>query len=905
MRAVPLCVWAAYIVVPVEGWGMFPGRPLGLLATTALAIVGWTAFARRSGLPWSAVAIALSLKVVVGLSVLVPHGFAARYFANANFSGPIELSTEPADDAFSRTDHRLRFGIDDQPDVPLAFFNDQERFNFYRENEPDRNTLPFSVTWQGFWRVTSQLPQTLYVSSPAGAAQIGVGDTFSRRIEPGERWIGAVTFPPGLYRVTIAWSVPQGGARQFGAGRIVNGQERPFDDEVIVRRKAGTTALAADRALRAATRVLDACFIGWLLLQLVSGLSGAYRRLRQSVDPRDALTLIWALGIGDALVAAVPALGRNYALSGGNDWLTYEWHARDIALHGPWMTHGAALGHGSAFFQQAFYPYFLAACHWLFGDGLFGVYFVQRLFVASTIVALWRTTARLFDERTGLAAMVVAIVVVYEKFAPWSAILLSETLFVPLVCLWMYTLVRFAESPTRGRAITAGSVGGLATLTRSSLLLGWAAVIPALAFGLGCRRQRLGRLALLVATMIAITSTATIRNWIVARQFVAIASEGAVVLFVGNSPPPLTIPPSHKAQYERLGVDPMVQAVAEYARQQPRNFARGLWRKAQYTLGWFDAIRPGAGTSVFYIATWMMALAGVALLPWAAPKGSLCIAVIPLLVAASHFAVVVLFQPHVYGERLLMPLYMLLVPYAALPIAALARIAMGFGRERAALACWILLGLAVIARTAGAFAAIDLDVLVIALLAAGLCFAGMPELRPLRVAIYATYAVVLGVWLLRDTTAPRGPTCRAEWLFLAVALFSGALLPPSAAAAPAQASITRRLTTYALSATLTIALLRAIGGGVDPERALLAGRVAAFGLAGAGIYALVWIEGGWPAGPTMWMMAAEGTVVGFFVEILRGTELANAAAPLLLWAALAIGTGPRHSMRGAGASLPP
>jgi len=555
------------------------------------------------------------------------------------------------------------------------------------------------------------------------------------------------------------------------------------------------------------------------------------------------------------------------------------------------MTHGAALGHGSAFFQQAFYPYFLAACHWFFGDGLFGVYFIQRLFVTATIVALWRTTARLFDERTGLAAMVTAIVVVYEKFAPWSGILLGETLFVPLVCLWMYTLVRFAESPTRGRATTAGAVGGLATLTRSSLLLGWMAVVPALAIALGWRRQRLGRLALLVATMVAVTSTATIRNWIVARQFVAISSEGALVLFVGNSPPQLTMPPSHKALYERLGLDPMVQAVAEYALQQPRTFARGLWWKAQYTLGWFDAMRPGAGTSVFYIATWMLTLVGIALLPWMAQGRSLYVAAVPLLVAASHFAVVVLFQPHVYGDRLLMPLYMLLVPYAALPVAAVARRLVGFSRERAAAACWIVLGLAVIARTAGAFPAIDLDVLVIALLAAGLCLAGLPELRPLRVAIYSTYAVVLAAWLLRDTMAPRGPTCRAEWLFLAVALFSGALLP-SSPASPARGPIagrTRRLTTYAVSAALTIAALHAIGDGVNHERALLAGRVAAFGLAGAGVYALLWIEGGWPVGPTVWATAAGGMVVGFFVEILRGAELANAGAPLLLIAALAIG----------------
>jgi len=97
---------------------------------------------------------------------------------------------------------------------------------------------PFSVTWQGFWRVTSNAPQALYVSSPAGAARISIGDTFSARVEPGERWIGTATLPPGFHRVAIAWSVPQGGARQFAAGTIVDGHDQPFDDSAIVRRRA-------------------------------------------------------------------------------------------------------------------------------------------------------------------------------------------------------------------------------------------------------------------------------------------------------------------------------------------------------------------------------------------------------------------------------------------------------------------------------------------------------------------------------------------------------------------------------------------------------------------------------------------------------------------------------------------
>jgi hypothetical protein len=226
---------------------------------------------------------------------------------------------------------------------------------------------------------------------------------------------------------------------------------------------------------------------------------------------------------------------------------------------------------------------------------------------------------------------------------------------------------------------------------------------------------------------------------------------------------------------------------------------------------------------------------------------------------------------------------------------------MGFGRERAAMACWLLLALAVVARTAAAFAALDLDLLVVALLAAGLCFAGVPELRPLRVAIYSTYAIVLAAWLVRDTTAPRGPTCRAEWLFLAVALFSGALLPSHAWARTARAAFTSRawrLAAYIAGAAVTIVALRLIGSGIDPGRALLAGRVAAFGLAGAGVYALIWIESAWPAGTTLTMLAAKGAIVGFFVEILSGAEVANAGAALLLIAAIAIGATAHLSIRG-------
>jgi len=954
VRAAALCAWAAYLLVPVEGWGLFSGRPLGLLSTTAFAIVCWSAFARRTALPWLAIVTALALKIALGMTAIVPRGFSARYYANANFSGPAERGTEPADSSFTRTDHRLRFGMEGEPDVPLAFFNDETRFNFYREGDPDRKALPFSVAWQGYWRVTSSTPETLYLFSPGGAAELSVGSALSARVAAGERWTGVVTLPPGYYRVNINWSVPQGGARQLDAGRVVGGRDQPFDDQVMVRRRASALALAADRIVRTLAGVLDVALIVWLLSQLAAGISSAYRRLRAGFDPHAALTLAWLFGIADGLVAAMPMLGRMITLSGGDDWLSYETRARDIGLHGLWMTAGAQLGHGEPFFQQPLYPYFLAACHWVFGDDLFGVCFVQRLFVIATIIALWRTAVLLFDESAGLAVLVTAVLVVYEKFSPWSGILLTEVLFVPLVCLWIYTLLRFAVVPSRQRAIAAGIVGGLATLARSSLLLGWAGIFPALAVAMGWSRRRLGALAILMTTMSLVTSTATIRNWVVAHRFVIVSSEGPIVLFVGNSPPPLTIAPDRKAQYERLGLDPRVQAVVEFARQQPGGFSRGLWQKAQYTLGWFEAMRPQAGTSWFYVVTWIAALIGLAGLSWIESPRPTAVLLIPLIVALTHFAVVVLFQPHVYADRILMPFYMLIVPYAAIPVISAARFALRFGRERAAAACWMSLVVLLIARLAGLLGSVDVDVLCMTLLLAGLCVAGVPELSGVRVAACAAYSIALAIWLVRAPEAPRGPVCRPEWLFVALVLFSGALLPSRAvrrtaatlllgcvalAAAwlslqssvsaaihavltsirPAFADVAlcaavvglctgaaalatsapgiRRGLTYAAGLALAIAALGKAGIFVNPERALLAGRIAAFGVAGAAAYALVWLEGAWPGGDSIIRLAMQGAIGGAFIASLFGVELASGQAEALFIAGLAFATARRQAPR--------
>jgi hypothetical protein len=347
--------------------------------------------------------------------------------------------------------------------------------------------------------------------------------------------------------------------------------------------------------------------------------------------PREAIAVVFAIVAADALIFALPVLNRVMILSGGDDWLTYETMSRDIGLHGLWMADGALLGHGRSFYYQPLYPYFLVACHWAFGDGLFGIYLMQRLLAGAAVVAMWRIF-----------------------------------------------------------------------------------VVPALALALRGSRRRWSALVVLVLTMTAVVSLATMRNWVVAHEFVPITSSGSVNLFSGNTPPAkLVTPPEHAKTYQRLGIDPYTQMVIEYARQKPGLFIDGLKHKAMYALGSFESLLPGTGRSVFYASVWASALAGLVLIPSVAPGVPLAASAIPFLIAAAHFATVVAIFPHVYGDRLVLPFYLLLVPYVAVLLVAVARLVRRAGVEPRtvvlAAATWLAALWTVAPR------AMDLDVPVIAI----------------------------------------------------------------------------------------------------------------------------------------------------------------------------------------------
>jgi hypothetical protein len=894
-RRIAIALWLAYLVVPVDGWGLFSGRPLGALPLLVLSAVCWLAFAGGSIAGPILMAAALAAKVALGLTLIVPHGFVARYYANASFAAPVERSLDSTDRSFTRIDPQLRFGVGDARDLPLEFFNDTQ-FNYYKDTEPDRATLPFSVVWSGVWRVEHDGPQMLYVRAPSGAVDISFDAREPLHVDARD-WRGTVTLPAGQHRVLLEWSVPQGGARQFEAGHVIDAEERPFGGMEVTRRPAAGVALAADRTVRTVSSVFDALLVAWVLLATIVTLGAVYRDWRRTGSDRNVLAIAWFVGLADAFVFAVPSFGRSVTLSGGDDWLTYETLARDIGLNGPLMTWGAPLGHGQPFYTQPLYPYFLAACHWLLGADLAGVYFVQRLLVALTVIVLWRTSARLFGGQVGCAALVTALFVAYEKVANWSGVLLSENLFVPLVCLWVFLLTRLMleDDASIDDALVAGVVGGLATLTRQSLLLGWIVVVPMIALVTrGPRRSAV--ILVFVASLAGVTSLATIRNWVVARQVVLVASEGGVVLAQGNPvPADLIVTPEHRAQYARLGIDPLAQGVAEFARERPGAFVAGLWGKLCFVLGWSGPLLPGASTSIFYIVVWLAAIAGVMGLSRVATARP-AVALLGFVIALTHLAVVVGFLPHVYGDRLILPFYVLIVPYAAIPFVLLGRM-MGDTARR----LWpfaLGLGVASVAalQAAGFLMSIDLSLVAVGALVAGLCVARPPEAGRVLAVASAVYAIALVGWLLRRPLMATADACRIEWLFLALAVFTPMLVAPPrdwliARADIAATSRLARQVAYVAAAALAIGALVWMGCRVDPSRALLRGRLAAYGMIGTAAYIAVWVRGWWPSARTsLPTHAGRGMLFGLFAAAVIGVELGSHTAGVLTIAGLLFGS---------------
>jgi len=189
------------------------------------------------------------------------------------------------------------------------------------------------------------------------------------------------------------------------------------------------------------------------------------------------------------------------------------------------------------FFRPPGYPYFLALVYKLSGCSFLFARVIQMLIGLLSAFVAFLLGRRWFGARMGL--IFAGLMSVYWVFIYFEGELLEPVLLVILSLLLIYELALWTERITFRRALLAGIIMGVFALVRPNVLL-FAPVALLWALWIVRRRRDVKPFKLAVIGValgsVLVISPATIRNYIVARDFVPISTNSGINLYIGNNP---------------------------------------------------------------------------------------------------------------------------------------------------------------------------------------------------------------------------------------------------------------------------------------------------------------------------------------------------------------------------------
>jgi len=209
------------------------------------------------------------------------------------------------------------------------------------------------------------------------------------------------------------------------------------------------------------------------------------------------------------------------------DAQAYDRQARQI-LNGNWLG-------GKVFYQDPFYPYFLAVIYKIFGPEPGAARLVQLILGTLGTALIYPIGRRLAGRKAGISAALLALS--YGLFYFYDGLIGKDGPGLVLVILALWTLLRAADRATSGSWLAAGAALGLAALTRGNLLL----LVPLFALWTilapnSPLKNRLIQAGLFILAFILVISPVTIHNWLVGRDFVPLTAQAGQNFYIGNNP---------------------------------------------------------------------------------------------------------------------------------------------------------------------------------------------------------------------------------------------------------------------------------------------------------------------------------------------------------------------------------
>lgn len=256
-----------------------------------------------------------------------------------------------------------------------------------------------------------------------------------------------------------------------------------------------------------------------------------YSRLKRSHGVERAEWL--RLGI---VLAVALGLRLTYFYLNKNQNPLFDHPVLDALFHYDWAENilsGNFWGN-EVFFRAPLYPYLLAMLFKVSGSSVAFAIFVQHVIGTSTVVLVYLLCREYF--RPGVALTAAAITALYWPLIYFEGELLIVTLIVALDTLLLWLTAIGLRKGWASKMVIPGLVMGLSAIARPSILI----VVPALPFIFRWAARDDGRwkrqtLAGAIGVTLVVAPV-ILRNAIVGKDFVPIASQAGVNFYIGNNP---------------------------------------------------------------------------------------------------------------------------------------------------------------------------------------------------------------------------------------------------------------------------------------------------------------------------------------------------------------------------------
>jgi tetratricopeptide (TPR) repeat protein len=210
----------------------------------------------------------------------------------------------------------------------------------------------------------------------------------------------------------------------------------------------------------------------------------------------------------------------------------------DPLYHDVWaqtIAQGDWIGN-SVFFRAPFYPYFLAIIYRIFGHNYFIPRLIQHLIGSFSCILIYFLAKKIYNKNVAIISSL--ITATYGMLISFEAELLLDFFLVFFDTLLILLLLKAKDSPKRSLWFICGIVLGFSAITRPNILF----CIPFIwlwTFVSFLKEFKLKKVLSFCITFflgaVIIIFPVTLRNYLVGKDFVMIASQGGINFYIGNN----------------------------------------------------------------------------------------------------------------------------------------------------------------------------------------------------------------------------------------------------------------------------------------------------------------------------------------------------------------------------------